>query len=395
MAKIFLKKAILLTLFAMIILILGGIGGVFFERSLLPRLAASPYFSQFPFFEQVADRVTVINKTEQVVIREDDSVEKIVSQPATAVVNIVALPTLTKDAKGSVATLGAAAETVITTTGVLLTNDGLAVTYSEAPLNTTNTRYSILLYDGSIHEASFVGRDTLTNLSYFRVIDASNTPAIAFANSDDARVGRKLIAIGNTFAEYQNRLSVGLLGNVNRIFNLSGKTVASSEKWEGVFEMDLARPESFVGGPVVGYNGEMVGIVGALTVNNVLQSFILPANVVRDSLNRVIAGTLENRPILGAYYLSITKALALGQGLSRDRGALIYSRSGTTGLALIADSPAIRAGLQVGDIIVSVGGVEINLDNPLSELVARYNRGDMLSLVILRGGEERTVEVKL
>ncbi len=393
MVKNFLKKAILLTLFALCILVLGGIGGVFFERSLLPRLAASNVFSQFPFFGAAADRVTVINKTEQVVIREDDSVEKIVSQPATAVVNIVAIPLL-KDAKGSVATLGAAAETVVTTTGVLLTNDGLAVTYSEAPFDTIKTKYSILLYDGSIHEAIFVGRDALTNLSYFRVSDASNTPAIAFANSDDARVGRKLIAIGNTFAEYQNRLSVGLLGNVNRIFNLSGKTVASSEKWEGVFEMDLARPEVFVGGPVIGFNGEMVGIVGALTVNNALQSFILPANVVRDSLNRVIAGSLESRPVLGAYYLSITKALALGQGLSRDRGALIYSRSGTTGLALIADSPAMRAGLQAGDIIISVNGTEINLDNPLSELVARYNRDDTLSLVILRAGEERTLEVK-
>jgi S1-C subfamily serine protease len=159
--------------------------------------------------------------------------------------------------------------------------------------------------------------------------------------------------------------------------------------------MDLARPEVFVGGPVIGFNGEMVGIVGALTVNNALQSFILPANVVRDSLNRVIAGTIEKRPVLGAYYLSITKALALGQGLSRDRGALIYSRSGTTGLALIADSPAMRAGLQAGDIIISVNGTEINLDNPLSELVARYNRGDTLSLVILRAGEERTLEVKL
>ena len=226
------------------------------------------------------------------------------------------------------------------------------------------------------------------------MVDTSNTPAIAFANSDDARVGRKLIAIGNTFAEYQNRLAVGLLGNINRIFNLSGKTVASSEKWEGVFEMDLSKPEAFVGGPVVGYNGEMVGIVGMLTVDNTVQSFVIPANVVRDSLNRVIAGTLEKRPTLGAYYLPITKALALGRGLPRDRGALIYSRSGSTGLALIADSPAMKAGLSVNDI-VSVNGVEVNLDNPLPKLLSRSTVGDTLTCVILRGGAEQTIEVKL
>ena len=159
--------------------------------------------------------------------------------------------------------------------------------------------------------------------------------------------------------------------------------------------MDLMNRDSFVGGPVIGFNGEMVGIIGTLTINNSLQSFVIPANVVRDSLNHVIAGTLEKRPTLGAYYLSITKALALGRGLSRDRGALIYSRSGSTGLALIADSPAMKAGLLVNDIIISVNGTEVNLDNPLSELVARATLGDTLELVILRGSEERTVSVKL
>ena len=394
MTAFILKKALFLTFFIAVVLIVGGIGGVFFERSVVPRLAASSTFGHMDFFKKAAERVTVINKTEQVVIREDDTVERIVSQPATAVVNIVALPEV-KDAKGSAASLGAAAETVATTTGVLLTNDGLVATYSEVPFDTATTEYSILLYDGSIHEAVFAGRDKLTNLSFFRVSDASNTPAIAFANSDDARVGRKLIAIGNTFAEYQNRLAVGLLSNINRIFNLSGKTVASSEKWEGVFEMDLAKPESFVGGPVIGFNGEMVGIVGTLAINNATQSFVIPSNVVRDALNRLINGTLEKRPTLGAYYLTITKALALGRGLSRDRGALIYSRSGSTGLALIADSPAMKAGLLAGDIVISVNGTEVNLDNPLSELIARANIGDTLELVILRGGEEKTISVKL
>lgn len=394
MTSFILKKALLLAFFIAVVLIVGGIGGVFFERSVVPRLAASSYFGHMDFFKKAAERVTVINKTEQIVIREDDTVERIVSQPATAVVNIVALPEV-KDAKGSAASLGAAAETVATTTGVLLTNDGLVVTYSELPFDIEQTHYSILLYDGSIHQATFAGRDRLTNLSFFRVNDASNTPAIAFANSDDARVGRKLIAIGNTFAEYQNRLAVGILSNINRIFNLSGKTVASSEKWEGVFEMDLAKPESFVGGPVIGFNGEMVGIVGTLLINNAQQSFVIPSNVVRDALNRLISGSLENRPVLGAYYLSITKALALGRGLSRDRGALIYSRSGSTGLALIADSPAMKAGLLAGDIIISVNSIEVNLDNPLSELIARHNTGDTITLVILRGGEEKTLSVKL
>ena len=66
-----------------------------------------------------------------------------------------------------------------------------------------------------------------------------------------------------------------------------------------------------------------------------------------------------------------------------------------TGLALIADSPAMKAGLQANDIITAVNGSEINLDNPLSRALARYSVGDTIELKILRAGEERTISVKL
>lgn len=367
------------------VFVLGGFGGVFFDRYAVPKLASVPFLKNLDIFKKLTDRVTIINKTEQVVIREDDSVEKIVSQPATAVVNIVALENGTASAKKEVAT----------TTGVLLTNDGLVATYSEKPFGNGDTRYSILLFDGASHSADFIGYDPLINLLFFRLSDTASTPAIALANSDDARVGKKLIAIGNAFAEYQNRLSVGILGNNNRIFNLSGKTVASSEKWEGVFEMDLDSAENFVGGPVVGFNGEMVGVVGMLTIDNVARTFLIPSNVVRESLDRVRGNALAKRPVLGVYYLPITKALALGQGLPHDRGAFIYSPSGKTGLALIADSPAMKAGLQAGDIIAAVNGKEINLDTPLPKALASFNTGDTIELLIIRKGEELKVTVAL
>lgn len=381
----YVRKSLFFVFVGLVIFIVGGFGGVLFDRYAASKLAAIPGLANLSIFKKLTERVTIINKTEQVVIREDDSVEKIVSQSATAVVNIVALAH-----EGS-----AAKKEVATTTGVLLTNDGLIVTYSEKPFGNGDIRYSILLFDGTSHAANFIGYDPLNNLSFFRLNDAMSTPAIALANSDDARVGKKLIAIGNAFTEYQNRLAVGILGNNNRTFNLSGKTVASSEKWEGVFEMDLAGSENFVGGPVIGFNGEMVGLVGALVIDNVTKSFLIPSNVVRESLDRVINGTLAKRPVLGVYYLPITKVLALGQGLSRDRGALIYSLSGKTGLAVIANSPAMKAGIQAGDIIAAINGKEINLDNPLPEVLARFSTGDTVELLLIRGGEELRVSVTL
>lgn len=379
------KKYSFIALSAAGVFVLGGFGGVIFDRYIIPELNTYPVVTHSGLFKKLTERVTVINKTEQVVIREDDTVEKIISQPATSVVNIIALTSENKTAKKEIAPA----------TGVLITNDGLVVTYSENPFGNGDLRYVALLFDGTSKGMVFVGYDSLTNLSFFRLSDAVNTPAIALANSDDARVGKKLIALGNGLAEYQNRLAVSTLGSVNRIFNLSGKTVASSEKWEGVFEIDLAAPGSFIGGPAVSMSGEMVGLVGTLTIDNVVHTFLIPSNVVRESFDRAVAGTLGMRPIFGVYYLSITKALALEQGLSRDHGALVYSPSGKTGLAVLFDSPAMKAGLLAGDIIEAINDKEITLDNPLSKVLSGFNKGDSIELLILRSGEEKRITVAL
>lgn len=360
-----------------LVFFIGGLGGLVFDRELLPRLAAWPALSRFDWMRRLSDNVTIVQKTEQVVIREDDTVERVVSQPATAVVSLI----LVRENRAATQQ-----------TGVLLTNDGLAVTYALAP--DPEARATMLLFDGTTHPARFVGHDRLMNLTYYR-IEGVNTPAIALANSDDSRVGRKLIAIGNAAVEYQNRLSLGVLGHKNRTFNLSGKTVASSEQWEGVFEMDMPQAESFVGGPAIGFNGEMVGIVGMQTLDGAKQFFLLPANAVRTSFDRLIVGTLPDRPILGAYYLSLTKAYSIARGLSRDRGALIYSPSGQTGLSVIAGSPAERAGLRYGDIVIALDGQEINLDRPLSVALGQFKRGDTITLLVLRDDDEINLPVKL
>ncbi|MCW1888598.1 MAG: S1C family serine protease [Candidatus Moranbacteria bacterium] len=385
------KKILTLGLFVAFIFLLGGFGGVFFERFVLPELASYKVLSDHPFFKKTTERTTIINKTEQVVIREDDSVDSIISQPATAVVNIVTVFDQL-DSKKKTPIIGG--RQVETRTGVLLTNDGLIVTYTNEKPATEGVKYSVLLFDGKNYGARFEGFDTLTNLAYFHLEDSLTVPAIAFANSDDARTGKRLVAIGNSFSEYQNRIAIGALQNKNRILNLSGQSVSSSEKWEGVFEMDLDNAKDFVGGPVIGYNGEMQGIIGLFPYNNDVVKFIIPANVVKSSYQRVVAGTLDKRVSLGVYYLPLTKAFALSQGIDRDRGALVFSPGGETGLAVLANSAGAQAGLRAGDIIIAVNKKEINLDNPLPALLSTLSKGDRAELLVIREGKEITVSVQ-
>jgi serine protease Do len=386
------NKIIFGGLFVVAIFLLGGLGGVFFERFVLPALSSVEALSDYSLFKKAGERTTVINKTEQVVIREDDSVERIISQPATAVVNVVTVFDESTKAKQPSPAIGG--RQVETRTGVLLTNDGLIVTYTNVAPEKEGVRYSVLLFDGKNYGARLVGYDTLTNLAYFHLEETLTVPAIALANSDDARIGKRLIAIGNSFAEYQNRIAIGALQNKNRTLNLSGQAVSTSEKWEGVFEMDITHVKEFVGGPAIGYNGEMVGLVGSYIYNNETVGFILPANVIKSSYERVVGNTLEKRVALGVYYLPLTKAFALSQGLERDRGALVFSPSGETGLAVLANSVAAKAGIQAGDIIIAVDKQEVNLDNPLPFLLSRYNTGDTAELLIIRNKEEKALSVQ-
>jgi S1-C subfamily serine protease len=369
------------------IMLLGGIGSLIIDRSILPWLSAQNGLSHFEFLKRAADNVTIVNKTEQITVREDDSLENIVSQPATAVVTLVTHLPGTAERTGGEGDVAS---------GVLLTNDGIIATYRSSDIpKIEGQTFSVILFDGSVEEARFIGWDSLTNIAFFR-IEVSDAPAIALADSDSARLGKKLIAIAHGDEARQNRFLTGTLDAFDATFNLSGKTVASTEKWEGVFRMNTPLGVDFVGSPVIQYNGEMLGIIGTLVIDNAPETFIIPAKAIRQSLDFVLSEEGKNgRPSLGVYYLPLTKSVALLRGIARDQGALVYSSSGRTGLALIAGSPAEKAGLRVNDIIVAVAGEPITLTTPLPVALMKFKRGETFALTVLRDGTEQELLVTL
>ena len=162
-----------------------------------------------------------------------------------------------------------------------------------------------------------------------------------------------------------------------------------------MFETDLANPESYLGGPAVNYRGEMVGIFGETVLDGKESYFLLPSNIVHDTLQSAIDGKLASRATLGAYYLTLTKvSSAENKVISRDRGAFIYSQSGKTGLAILTGSSAEKAGLRYGDIITSVDGTDVTLDNPLSVAIGRHSKGETVQLGVFRDGKDMNVSVQ-
>lgn len=373
--------------FILVIFVVGGVGGVYFDQRVLPFIRTNRFLSKIDFLQRASENVTVINKTEQVTIKEGDSIDEVGSQASNAVVNIVsttqALDPLTKTQKISDQS----------SAGIIVTSDGLIATYRTAIIE-KNAKYQIFLYDGNHYDATLVGIDNFTNLAFLK-IEANNLTAISFANSDDVRAGKKIFAIGNSFGEYQNRYSSGLVSNTDKTFNLAGQAVASSEKLEGVLETDMNNKSEYVGGPIIGYSGDLLGIIGKLNINNQDVYFEVPANAVAKSVQIALTGQLDQRPVLGAYYLSITKEYSFTHSLDQDRGALIYAPSGKQGLSVIAGSPADTAGLKINDIVTMVNAQGVNLDNPLSNLISQYKKGDKIELTVIRAGQEMKIPVQL
>lgn len=354
------------------------------EAYLIPRLSATSFFENFSFLKKATENVTVINRVEQVTIKESDSVNEISSGAAISVVNIISINSKNSFAQNQESKSG---------TGILATSDGVIVTYRDAIIE-SDASYVVFLYNEEKYEAKLIGIDNFTNLAYLK-IEANNLSSIDFANSDDFRPGNKLVAIGNSFSEYQNRFSAGLLSNKNKTFNLSGKTVASSEKLEGVFETDFDNQKNYLGGPVISYGGELVGIIGKVFMDNQDVFFQIPSNIVKESLELALNGELEKRPALGAYYISITKEYALTHNMKIEKGALIFSPSGKTGLAMIDGSPASKAGLRINDLIVAVNGTSVDLANPFSNLIGKYKKGDKIELTVVRNENEIKIPVQL
>lgn len=351
-----------------------------FELYIFPRIMTSEGARKLGLFPELAGRTTIVERRETVTVTQDENLERLVTEHGSVVVRI--LP--------ETATLVGAgqAEGYL---GTLVTNDGFIVTYTPTPPRRDAT-YSVWFSDKVKEVATFEGYDTLTNLAFYRA-ERKNTSAVAFTNVDDIQSGRRVACVG---LSQDGRLSIfpSTIERRDQFFNLSPQTVASSEKWEGVFSLTALPGEFYLGAPALLGNGEMAGIVGSRVLDRRETAFLIPARVVRQSLDRIISGK-GVRPVFGVYYISLNEERAAALGTTEKQGALVYSPSGRTGLSVIASSPAARAGLLYGDIITAVNGKVVTSESPLSALLGEFSVGDQITITVVRSGKEYKFDLAL
>jgi Do/DeqQ family serine protease len=266
--------------------------------------------------------------------------------------------------------------------GVIVDASGLIVTNNHVIEGADEVKVS--LADKREFEAVLVLKDARTDLAVLRIKDAREKfPFLEFANSDALQVGDVVLAIGNPFGVGQT-VTHGIVSALAR-------TQVGITDYQFFIQTDAAINPGNSGGALVDLSGRLAGVNTAIfsrSGGSQGVGFAIPANMVRVVVaSAKTGGSAVKRPWLGAKLQPLTAEIADSMGLKRPAGALIAS--------VAPDSPAARAGLKAGDVIVSVEGQAVDDPNAFDYRFATKPLGGSAPIGVLRGGQEIAVNVAL
>ncbi len=274
--------------------------------------------------------------------------------------------------------------------GFIISADGMILTNKHV-VEDTKAEYTVLTNDGKKYPAKVLARDPAKDLAVVK-IEATNLPVVTLGDSDGIKLGQTAIAIGNALGEFRNTVSVGTVSGLARTVTAGGLS-SGSETLDNVIQTDAAINPGNSGGPLLNLKGEVIGIDTAVVSGAQNIGFAIPINQAKKDIRSVMATGLIKTPYLGVRYTLVTPDSAKESKLPVDHGALLKNTS--SGSAVQAGSPAAKAGLKDGDIIIEVNGVKVDDKNSLADLVQRYNVGDTITLKVQRGSGTITVTVTL
>lgn len=297
-----------------------------------------------------------------------------------------AVVTVVGTVPGQVTFFGRTADGQSSGSGVIISTDGYIVTNNHVVENASDL--TVILSDGTQLPAQVISTDIFADLAVLKA--SGEMPAVAtIGNSDNLKSGETVIAIGSPLGEFRNTVTVGVISATGRALD-----TGSGYFMEDLLQTDAAINQGNSGGPLVNLNGEVIGINtlvvrggnGSSAVAEGL-GFAIPSNTVQLIAERIIEQGYFARPYLGVSYQAINPSIARRYNLSTQWGA--YVTNVATG------SPAAQAGLQRGDIIVSIGDTTIDEQTSYINALFAYQPGDRVTLNVMRNGSGKALEVML
>jgi len=278
--------------------------------------------------------------------------------------------------------------------GFIVSEDGLILTNKHV-VDQAGAQYTVVTSDKKEYTAKILATDPVQDIAILKV-DGTGFRPVNLGNSSDLQIGQTVIAIGNALGEFPNTVSTGVVSGLARsITASSGSQSQTSEKLDNVIQTDAAINAGNSGGPLLNISGEVIGMNTAIAVQGQGIGFALPIDLAKRDIDQVKKDGKISYPFLGIQYTLVNSEIAKKNGLSVDYGALITKNSGSASSAVVAGSPASKAGLKEGDVVLDFNGEKITEDNTLSKIISKYLPGDNVALKVLRAGKEISVGVTL
>ena len=263
--------------------------------------------------------------------------------------------------------------------GFFISEDGYIVTNNHVVEG--GAAFTVVMDDGKEIDAKLVGTDPKTDLALLKIEATQKFTYVEFADETGVRVGDWVVAIGNPF---------GLGGTVTAgIVSGLGRDIGAGP-YSDFIQIDAAVNRGNSGGPAFNLKGQVVGVNTAIfspSGGNVGIAFAIPASTAKEVINDLRASGNVTRGYIGVRIQPLSKELADTLGLESADGALVAN--------VMADGPAATAGVESGDVIVSVNGKKIDGPRQLTRQIGAIAPGETASLNVVRDGKPVTLSLKL
>ena len=267
--------------------------------------------------------------------------------------------------------------------GVIISSDGYILTCAHVVSGASQITVTIGDTD---YTATVVGEDDTSDVAVLKIDATGLTPATV-GDSDSLSVGDSVLAVGNPLGELGGTVTSGIVSALNRSVTIQG---TSSTNTMSLIQMDASVSPGNSGGGLFNMNGELIGLVNAKSSSSDAEGlgFAIPINdaiqVAQDLLEN---GYVSGRPYMGITYIAVTDAQTAAQFNVNAYGVYVVD--------VVQGGPADKAGLKVGDRIVSIDGTEIAQKDDLGTLMQQHTAGDTLSITVARDGQMQTVSLTL
>ncbi len=269
-----------------------------------------------------------------------------------------------------------------TGSGILISSDGFIMTNNHVIENSAS--YTVTLYDKREYSARYVGADPNTDIGLLKV-EAKDLPAAFIGNSDSVQIGEWVMAVGSPL-NFTSTITAGIISALGRDINI----IDGNYKIENFIQTDAVINPGNSGGALVNLKGEVIGVNTAIATRTGLYQgygFAIPSNLAKKIVNDLVRYGEVRRGLLGVSIGAVDDASAKGLGLPAPTGAFIQG--------LTPDSPAEKAGLKVGDVILAINGEKVTSVNDLQTKIAQHHPGDIVDVEIWRNKHRRHFNVEL